>query len=156
MGKLTSRIIRAGLIVGTLDITSAFIYYMIKSGKSDFWVVLKFVASGAFGKSASIGGGLMIALGLVFHYIIAFSFTILFFLLYPKLAILSKNRIIAGIVYGLFIWAFMNLVVVPLSNVVHRLFNPVNMLINMAILVVLIGIPLSFMANAYYRKIKTG
>ena len=156
MSKLTSSIIRAGLIVGTLDITSAFIYYMIKSGKSDFWVVLKFVASGAFGKSASADGSLMIALGLVFHFIIAFSFTILFFLLYPKLTILSKNRIITGIVYGLFIWAFMNLVVVPLSSVVHRPFKLVGVLINMAILVVLIGIPLSFMANAYYRKTKIG
>ena len=94
--------------------------------------------------------------GLVFHYIIAFSFTILFFLLYPKLTILSKNRIITGIVYGLFIWAFMNLVVVPLSNVVHRPFKLEGMLINMAILVVLIGIPLSFMANAYYRKTNAG
>ncbi len=56
MNKLISTIIKAGLIVGTLDILSAFIYYFIKTGDKNVFVVLRAVASGLFGKAAFSGG----------------------------------------------------------------------------------------------------
>jgi hypothetical protein len=155
MNTRNAKILQAGLIVGTLDILSAFIYYYIKSGKTNFLVIFKFIASGLFGKAAGDGGVAMILAGLILHYAIAFSFTIFFFWLYPKMNVLSKNRIVTGIVYGLFVWAVMNLVVVPLSNTVHRPFKIEGALINMGILIVCIGLPLSFMANAFFRKVKS-
>jgi hypothetical protein len=60
--------------------------------------------------------------------------------------------ILSGIVYGLFVWAVMNLVIVPLSRIGHRPFNPVNAVINLLILIVCMGIPLSIMANNFYRR----
>ena len=56
MTKRNAKILQAGLIVGTLDILSAFIYYFIKSGKTNFLVIFKFIASGIFGKAAGDGG----------------------------------------------------------------------------------------------------
>lgn len=153
MNNLISKIIKAGLIVGTLDILSAFIYYFIKTGEKNVFNVLKFVASGLFGKEASSAGNKMIIAGLVLHYIIAFAFTIFFFWLFPKIKTFSKNKILTGVIYGIFIWMVMNLVVVPLSNVGSRPFNMINALINVIILIVCIGIPLSFMATAYYKKV---
>ncbi len=155
MNNLISKIIKAGLIVGTLDILSAFIYYFIKTGDKNVFNVLKYVASGIFGKEASSGGNSMIMAGLVLHYIIAFAFTIFFFWLFPKIKVFSKNKILTGVIYGVFTWMVMNLVVVPLSNIGSRPFNMINALINVIILIVCIGIPLSFMANTFYRK-KTG
>jgi hypothetical protein len=152
MTNFFSRIIKAGLIVGTLDIVSACIYYFIKTGGSNPLNVLKFVASGIFGKEASSGGNKMIIAGLIFHYLIAFAFTIFFFWLYSKTHVLSRNKILTGILYGVFVWVVMNLVVIPLSNIPSRPFNLVNSIINAAILVVCIGIPLSFMANRFYRN----
>ena len=152
MTKRNAKILQAGLIVGTLDILSAFIYYYIKSGKTNFLVIFKFIASGIFGKDAGAGGAGMILAGFILHYAIAFSFTVFFFWLYPKVNVMSKNRIVTGVVYGLFVWALMNGVVVPLSNTVHRPFKIEGALINMGILIVCIGLPLSFMANAFFRK----
>ena len=152
MKKRNAKILQAGLIVGTLDILSAFIYYYIKTGKTNFLVIFKFIASGIFGKDAGAGGTGMIVAGFILHYAIAFSFTIFFFWVYPKVNVMSKNRIVTGIVYGLFVWALMNLVVVPLSNTVHRPFKIEGALINMGILIVCIGLPLSFMANTFFKK----
>ncbi len=152
MNTRNAKILQAGLIAGTLDILSAFIYYYIKSGKTNFLVIFKFIASAIFGKEAGEGGTGMILAGLILHYAIAFSFTIFFFWLYPKVKVMSKNRIVTAIVYGLFVWTVMNLIVVPLSNTVHRPFKIEGVLINMGILIVCIGLPLSLIANTFFRK----
>ena len=152
MTTRNAKILQAGLIVGTLDILSAFIYYYIKTGKTNFLVIFKFIASGIFGKEAGAGGTAMILAGFILHYAIAFSFTVFFFWLYPKVKVMSKNRIVTAIVFGLFVWTLMNLVVVPLSNTVHRPFKIEGAIINMCILIICIGLPLSFMANAFFRK----
>jgi uncharacterized membrane protein YagU involved in acid resistance len=153
MNKLFPTIVKAGLLVGTLDILTAFLHYFIKTGEKNVFTVLKFVASGIFGKEAFAGGNSMIIAGLIAHYMIAFAFTIFFFWLFPKIKGLSKNQILTGILYGIFIWMVMNLVVVPLSNVATRPFNLTNAIINAVILIVCIGIPLSLMANAFYKKV---
>jgi len=152
MKTRNAKILQAGLIAGTLDILSAFIYYYIKTGKTNFLVIFQFIASGIFGKDAGTGGTSMILAGLILHYVIAFSFTIFFFWLYPKINVMSKDRIVTAVVYGLFVWTVMNLIVVPLSNTAHRPFKIEGALINMGILIICIGLPLSFIANAFFRK----
>ncbi len=152
MNNLITKIIKAGLIVGTLDILSAFIYYFIKTGDKNVFTVLNYVASGIFGKEAFSGSNMMIIAGLVLHYSIAFAFTIFFFLLFPKIKAFSKDWILTGILYGIFIWIVMNLIVVPLSNIGSRPFTLVNALINVIILIVCISLPLSFMTNTFYTR----
>lgn len=153
--SLLLKMIQAGLIVGTLDILSAFIYYFLKTGNKNVFVVLKSVASGAFGKEALSGGSKMMVAGLIFHYAIAFSFTVFFFWLFPKVKLASKNLLLTGIIYGLFVWTVMNMLVVPLSQIGPRPFNLSNAIINALILIVCIGIPLAFIASKFYRM-KTG
>jgi hypothetical protein len=144
----TLKLIKAWLLVGTLDILCAFGFYFIKTGSKNVEVVLKFVATGVFGKSAMTGGADMIIAGLIFHYCIAFAFTCFFFFLYTKLSLISSHPILAGIIYGIAVWAVMNLIVVPLSHVPARPFDPINAIINAAILVLCIGMPLAFIAKA--------
>ncbi|HEX8376861.1 MAG TPA: hypothetical protein VF602_03525, partial [Pedobacter sp.] len=79
-------------------------------------------------------------------------FSTFFFLLYNKIRYLSKNRLVTGVFYGAFIWVIMYMVVVPLSKVPPQPINLVDAIVNMVIIVTCIGIPLSFMANAYYSK----
>ena len=141
------KLLKAGLIVGTLDISAALFQYYIKTGK-DPGNVLKYIASGLLGKEAFTGGRGMIILGLLLHFLIAFSFTIFFFWIFSKISSLGRQRILTGILYGLFIWSVMYFMVVPLSNTPPSPpFKFTNALVAMGILVVCIGIPLSFMAE---------
>ena len=147
-------ILLAGLLVGTLDILSAFVDYYIATGKNPL-IVLTFIAGGAFGKSAFSGGAGMMIMGLLFHYFIAYSFTLFFFWLYPRLAGLSKNRIIIAIAYGIFIWCVMNLIVIQLSALPHRPISQMKfykIIKAMLILIFMIGFPLSFIVHGYYQR----
>src|SRR3954466_2674605 len=107
-------VLRAGLLVGCLDITSALIHFFVRTGR-DPLIVLKYISSAILGKSAFTGGAAVVLLGLLFHFVIAFTFTLLFFILYPKLGGFTRNRLLTGILYGLFIWTVMNLLVVPMT-----------------------------------------
>jgi hypothetical protein len=152
MDVLYRKIIKAGIVAGTLDILSAFTYYYLKTGETKFLNILKFIASGIYGTEAFTGGTSMVLTGLAIHYFIAFSFTVLFFLLYPKLKFLSYNKFLTAILYGIFVWTVMNVIIVPLSNAGSRPFNIVNALINVIILIVCIGMPLSLIANTYFKS----
>ena len=143
------RIIKAWLLVGTLDILAATIQVAIKSERNVLTVfqsILKYIASAVFGTEARKGGTEMIVAGLVFHYIIALLFTVFFFIIFSKLGLMVVNRIITGILYGIFIWAIMNRIVVPLSEIGKQPFVLKNALIAASILIVCIGIPLALLA----------
>jgi hypothetical protein len=141
---INKKSIKAGLIVGSLDITAACIQYYIKTGKGPAGV-LKFVASGIFGKQAFIEGISMPAAGLLFHFIVAFCFTFFFFWLTNKIPALLKTRVLTGICYGIFVWTVMNKIVLPLSNTPPIPFKLINAAIAASILILCIGIPLAFL-----------
>ena len=141
-------ILLAWLTAGTLDITAACTQYYIKTGKGPGGV-LRYVASAVFGKEASAGGTTMAAWGLLFHYIIAFLFTLFFFWIYPWLNLGKWNKIITGLVYGTFVWLVMNLIVVRLAMGPHPIVLK-NAAIAMAILMVCIGLPISLIIGRYY------
>ena len=108
-------ILLAGLLVGSLDIAAAFIDFYLATGNGPSGV-LRFIASGVFGRAAFGGGSMMIVWGLIFHYLIAYSFTVLFFWLYPRVRLMSAHPLLTAILYGVFMWICTVLIVVPLSN----------------------------------------
>lgn len=148
--SLFMTILISGLIVGTFDLTAATIQTLIYNGSPV--KMFKYISSGVYGKDALNGGSGFAIQGVLFHYCIAMIWTIIFFLIYPKIPFLSKNRILTGILYGMLVWTIMSRVVVQLSNTPKAPFNFGRACIAAGILIVAIGIPLSFMANAYYRK----
>ena len=144
-------ILLTGLLVGSLDIIAALINFKLSTGKNPT-IVLQYIASAVFGKTKAYSEeGNMIFMGAVFHFLIAYFFTILFFVLYINFYFMSKNRLLTGIMYGIFIWSVMNLVVVPvaLNNFVK--WNQQTW-INLLILICMIGIPLSYIAYWYFKK----
>lgn len=140
-------IILAALLVGSLDIIAALVNYYIKTGKNPE-IVLKYIASAVVGKEAFTGGLVMSALGLGIHFLIALTWTIIFF----AIKLVSASPVITGIVYGIFIWAIMALVVLPMTKVSGATINTSDALTGAVILVVAIGLPLSFIANRYYKR----
>lgn len=142
MNKNLSLILKVGLLVGTLDITAAFLNFYVQTGKNPT-IVLKYIASAALGKTAAYDPTLVILLGLLFHFIIAFAFTIFFSLVSDRLWLWFKNSYLIAILYGIFIWVIMNLLVVPNSLATKIPFTWQNSLLNCVILIICIGFPLS-------------
>jgi len=151
--NLLTAIIAAWLVAGTLDLSAAVTQTIIMG--RDPLKMLQYISSGLLGKDAFAGGITYSFLGIALHYFIALMWTILFFLVYPKMEWLSQNRVVTGILYGTFVWLIMNRIVVPLSRIPGGPFNLKNALIGLSIIIVAIGLPLSFMAYRYY-KIKPG
>ena len=147
--KLFSQIILTGLVAGTLDIVAACTQFYVKTGNSPMRV-LEYVASGALGPDAFTGGIGMALAGLFFHYFIAMNWTVLLFMLYPIFALLRKNKYATGVGYGIFVWAMMNLIVVPLSRIPARPLSLGPAIQAAIILIVCIGIPISLMANRFF------
>jgi hypothetical protein len=140
----------AGLLVGTLDISGAIINSLANNGNPK--MIFPYIASAVFGKEAFSGGTSMSIIGGLFHYVVAYSFTVFFFLIYPKLHFLSVNRLLTGFLYGIFIWCVMNLIVVPLTQINKFPKWNAKLPIQAGILIVAIGIPLSFIAYWYYKS----
>jgi len=148
---LFSTIIKAGLLAGILDICLAFLYSYIKRG-TDPATVLQYISKVALGKTAFTDPVVSTISGLLFHFTIAMAWSILFFILYRWLNLVRLNKIVTGILYGLFVWAMMSLVILPLWNDKPFVFNAESASINALILIAAIGLPLSFIAHQYYSK----
>jgi hypothetical protein len=140
-----------GLLAGSLDIVAACLQAWLARGIKPL-IILQYIASGAFGKAAFSGGWAMPLTGLLFHFIIAYGFTILFFLLYPSIRIMSKSVVATAIVYGVFIFVVMNLLVLPLTKIPKGTFRLDRALIGIGILIVAMGLPLSILAKKFYQS----
>jgi hypothetical protein len=144
-------ILAATLIAGSLDIIAAFITAYIRGTQPI--KVLYYIASGLFGRETAYNSGPgMAALGLALHYLIAFLFTLFLFFVYPSVKSFLKNKILIGFLYGIFVWAIMNKIVVPLSNTPPGKPTLQSMIIACAILIVCIGIPIAWIVDRFYSR----
>ena len=142
------------LVAGTLDIIAAHLHIWAASGKFPT-MVFKGIAGGALGRERAMQGGAeIVALGAFFHYFISFVFTALFFLLFPRVAVLRKNVYVVGTVYALFVSMIMNYVVLPLSALPWRAPDYANKhtYIGMVVLVLVFGLPIAVGAARFYRQ----
>jgi uncharacterized membrane protein YagU involved in acid resistance len=139
-------ILFAGFISGTLDgLAAMLLNYKVNPG-----LIFKFIASGAFGPPAFAGGAEIIVAGVIFHYVIAFLFSAVFYLLYPFFYNGLRNKYFVAFIYGITAWLVMNLGVVPLSKITTKPgyhIPVITILIGMATLVICIGLPVVFIAD---------
>jgi hypothetical protein len=161
------------LLTGTLDITAAniqfylnthrgatlkltgndepisFITYLAHGGPGR---IFKYIARAVFGDEVNSGGTLMVIWGAVFHYLIAFLFTALLFIIYPKVIRWFKSKFVVAFIYGLFIWAVMSLAVVPISKINKFPPDLKNAIIAELILTFMIGLPVALIAHRFYSR----
>jgi hypothetical protein len=144
-------------IAGTLDIIAAHLHIWAASGSFPMRV-FKSIAGGVLGRESAMQGGAgTVLLGAFCHYFISFSFTLLFFLIYPRVRLLRQNPLASGFVYGLFVWCIMNLIVLPLSALHASTPNFANKhtYIGLAVLITIFGIPIAMGANRFYKQRRT-
>lgn len=139
-----------GLVAGTLDITAAFIQAGLRGGTP--LRVLKAIASGVLGSGAFEGGAATATLGLLLHFGIAFGAAAVYVGASRKLRSLIEQPVVCGLVYGVLVWAFMNLVVLPSSAIPFKTVNSVESVrVSMLILMVCIGLPIALTARRVLR-----
>lgn len=135
-----------GLIVGAMDITSAFI--IARSRGSTPTRLLQFVASGLLGPRAFEGGLSSAALGLALHFVIAFTLVAVFYAARRRLPPIQQRAVISGLIYGLIVFSVMNLIVLPLSAARPR-HTLTGDLIQIAIHLFVIGLPTSLLLRRF-------
>jgi hypothetical protein len=138
----------ATLLVGTLDLSDAFIFYGLR-GVSPIRI-LQGIASGIYGRAAFAMGRGATLLGLICHFFIALCATTVFLLAARRLP-LAHHPWLYGTLFGIALYCVMNYIVLPLTKVAPRPpFPPLVPFANgVAALVFCIGIPLAFIARRY-------
>ena len=149
--KFYKTVLLTGLFVGTTDLLSAYIGVTIRRGTFPKAMLL-YIAGGAMGLKDSLQGGNWVALlGLFFHYFIAYSFTLFFFLIFPRLTFLSYNKYLVGMLYAIFVDLVMGQLILPLSRLPTSPFDLSGSIINWMTFGVVFGIPIAISAYRYYR-----
>ena len=140
----------AGLIAGTLDLTGACVVSWLRAGVTPVRI-FQSVASGLYGPASFTGGAKTAVLGVVLHFIIATTWAAVYYLASRRLSFLIDQTIIAGVIYGVFVWLFMNFEVLPLSAVTKRPVPLSSRIIGMLIIVFCIGLPIAFIVRRFSK-----
>ncbi|HEX4640226.1 MAG TPA: hypothetical protein VH252_02510 [Chthoniobacterales bacterium] len=135
-----------GLIVGAMDITSAFILAISRG--STVTRLLQFVASGLIGPKAFEGGTATALLGLGLHFVIAFSLVAVFYAASRSIGSIPRHAVISGLIYGLIVFGVMNLIVLPLSAAKPR-HSLTGDLIQIGIHLFIIGLPTALLIRRF-------
>lgn len=101
------------VIVGVLDILDAFIFFGLRGARPIG--ILQSIASGVLGRAAYQGGMRTALLGLLLHFFIAFGVVAAYLAATRLVPSLNRRPWIYGPLYGLVVYAVMNLIVIPLS-----------------------------------------
>ena len=139
-------ILTAGLVVGVLDISSAFVIWWQRGVGARRG--LQGIAAGLLGGSAFDGGLVTAGLGLALHFFVAFVVVSVFYVASRKIPFLARQPIVSGVLYGIGVYLVMFWCVLPrvFSTFRHRLSND---LLQLAIHICLIGLPTAFIVRRY-------
>ena len=139
-------ILVGGLIVGTLDIADALIFFGLRGVSS--LQILQSIASGLLGRAAYDGGWKTAALGLLLHFCIATSVVAVFVLASRRMRWLVRAPWITGPLYGIAVWLVMYFIVLPLSAAGAPTFRTVTVINGLLIHMLGVGLPSALVARA--------
>ena len=109
-------ILTGWLLCGVLDITAACVQAWTQAGRTPD-AVLKGVASALWGASATSGGAGMATVGLIMHFTVALTATLVFYALSRRVTFLRTSPLwIVGPLYGVVVFAAMNYGTLPLLS----------------------------------------
>jgi hypothetical protein len=141
-GRIAAAILASWLLAGTLDIASAFI--LSASRLAPWQQMPKAIASGILGAQAFKGGIGIALLGLGLHYLIMLFIACACWLLASNMALARRQPIVFGTVFGIGVYAVMNIIVLPLSAIAFKAtYTPVSVMRDLAIHAALVGWPMA-------------
>ena len=141
-------ILLGALTVAVLDIADAFGFYAFYGATPVR--ILQSIAVGVLGRDAAYSGGAATAvLGAVLHCFISFSIVTVFYFAATKLPVLTRRPWVSGAIYGLVVYATMEFVVLPLSQVGMPHFRHVAPVLDEILIHIFgVGIPAAFFVRA--------
>lgn len=139
----------AGLLAGTLDImVTSTLFAMQGLSLERLW---QGIASGALGPPAFSGGKKIAAVGLLFHFAIAFVVAAVYYALSRVWPPLLKIPFVWGAIYGAVVHVVMSRIVLPLSAAPKRVFSAKAFLIQLAIHICFVGLPIALIISRFSR-----
>ena len=142
-------IVTAWLVVGILDISSAFIIWISRG------VSLKHGLQGlvlpVLGPATFEGGFGTAGLGLALHFFIAFVVVVVFYAASRKILLLQEQAALAGVLYGIAVYLVMYWIVLPAAFPKFR-HSISNDAMAIAIHIVLIGLPTALILRRCSRS----
>lgn len=142
-------VITIGLAVGILDGLAAVLHAYLRSGILP-GQIFRFIASALLGEAAYSGGNGVIALGVLLHFVVAGIWAAVFFIAYPRLRLLRRNKWLTGPAYGIFVWLMMNFAVLPLTALPGMAINWPSAAIGILIHMFVVGLPIVAMTRRWY------
>jgi hypothetical protein len=133
-------------VVGTLDALDAIIYVAVRGGTPVR--MFQGIASGLLGRDSFRGGAATAALGALIHYTIAFGIVLTYHVASRRIGVLTRRPFLCGAIYGVGVYALMNLVVIPLSAIGPQRFTLAPFVNGILIHIFGIGIPSALFASA--------
>jgi hypothetical protein len=135
-----------GLIVGILDITSAFITWWCKGVAPVRG--LQGIAAGLLGSQSYQGGIATAGLGLTIHFFVAFMVVTVFYVGSRKFSFLTRHAVVSGLLYGAAVYLFMYWFVLPhvFPKFRHSVSNDV---LAVVVHMFLIGLPTALVVRRY-------
>ena len=143
-------ILAGGLIAGILDITAASVNVWLNSGRGPI-STFQSVAGGLYGAETFNGGYQTAATGLALHFFIATTWAAVFYLLSRKLKFMVSRAILSGVLYGIVVWLFMYLVVLPLSAWKTSGYPLKSVIIGILIHIFCIGLPIALIVRRFSK-----
>jgi len=139
-------VLAGGLVAGALDILYACVFWGVRRGVPA-GRIFQSVAAGELGRATCDGGASTAALGLALHFFIAISMAVAYYLVARRWPLLWRQPWLCGAVYGLFLYGFMNYVVVPLSRAGAGSKDVLWVTLSVIVHMVLVGIPCAVFAR---------
>jgi len=149
MGQTLRTILLAGLICGSLDALSA-VAASAFFGRRPIQV-FQGIASGILGVSSFKGGLGTALLGLGLHFLIATGASVVFFAASRVIPSLIDRPLLFGPLYGAAVHFFMSFVVIPLSAIGPRPFEPRSFVTFLIIAMIVVGPSIALTVRFYTR-----
>jgi hypothetical protein len=140
-------VVWGGLACGVLDITAALLVYGYLGAKP--LRLLQGIAGGLLGPRTYSGGIATVLLGLLCHFVIAFSAAAVYVAASRFMPFLLKHAVVAGALYGVAVYFFTNRVVVPLSAAAKFPFSFKMMVIGVVIHIFCVGLPIALATRRF-------
>ena len=141
-------ILWGGLLAGVLDLTAA----VVTNGFRGIAPIriLQSIASGLLGAESYKGGLRTAALGVALHFLITFTAAAIYYAASRKLTLLVRRVVVSGLLYGIAIYWFMNLIVLPLSAFPHKItFRPAIAVTGLVVHMLCVGLPIALAVRRF-------
>lgn len=138
-----------GLLAGIFDIAQAFIGFGLMGAKP--FRILQHIAGGVFGARSMQMGWTSAALGLVFHFTIAFTAAAVYFLASRLLRVMVEHAVVCGLIYGELVFLFMYFAVLPLTPLGPAHFNSVTYITGPIGHTLLVGLPIALSVRRFAK-----